>query len=335
MRPLFAAFILAIVPSGLLSAQNQETGGPQIHGTVRAKYEYQPQISSGRFEVRNARISLDGKCTPIVSYKAEIDLSDEGSIKMLDAYARLSPLSSTAVTLGQMRVPFTIDAHRSPHQQYFANRSFIAKQVGNIRDVGLTLAWHSDKGLPVQLEGGAFNGSGLTNQKNYWTSDINYSAKVQLSLLRNTRLVLSLQKAKPDQTRIHLYDIGAYWHTQRWHVEAEYLFKHYARNAFADVHAVDVFICHDIPLRRAFRKISLLGRFDYMSNHSDGTSDENGLLSLTDAARKRITGGITLSLSRPFLSDIRLNFEKYIYRHDAPVKVSEQDKIVLEFMTRF
>ena len=31
---------------------------------------------------------------------------------------------------------FTIDAHRSPHLQYFANRSFIAKQVGNVRDVG-------------------------------------------------------------------------------------------------------------------------------------------------------------------------------------------------------
>lgn len=30
---------------------------------------------------------------------------------------------------------FSIDAHRNPSAQYFANRSFIAKQVGDMRDV--------------------------------------------------------------------------------------------------------------------------------------------------------------------------------------------------------
>ncbi len=51
-------------------------------------------------------------------------------------------------TIGQMRVPFTIDAHRSPHQQYFANRSFIAKQVGNVRDVGFTAGYTNKRWLP-------------------------------------------------------------------------------------------------------------------------------------------------------------------------------------------
>ena len=101
---------------------------PEVHGTIRAKYEYQTGMNAGRFEVRNARVSLTGNILPSVAYKAEIDLSDEGQIKMLDAYARIFPLKGLTVTAGQMRVPFTIDAHRSPHQQYFANRSFIAKQ---------------------------------------------------------------------------------------------------------------------------------------------------------------------------------------------------------------
>ena len=109
---------------------------PVVHGTLRGKYEYQPEEKAGRFQVRTARVSIEGKVAPVVAYKAEIDLSDEGKIKMLDAYTRLSPLKGFDFTIGQMRVPFTIDAHRSPHQQYFANRSFIAKQVGNVRDVG-------------------------------------------------------------------------------------------------------------------------------------------------------------------------------------------------------
>ena len=59
---------------------------PEVHGTIRSKYEYQTQMNAGRFEVRNARLSLTGNILPSVAYKAEIDLSDEGQIKMLDAY---------------------------------------------------------------------------------------------------------------------------------------------------------------------------------------------------------------------------------------------------------
>ena len=125
---------------------------PEIHGTIRGKYEYQTETSESRFEVRNARFSVSGNVHPIVAYKAEIDLSDEGSIKMLDAYARVFPVKDLNFTIGQMRVPFTIDAHRSPHQQYFANRSFIAKQVGNVRDVGLTAGYTNKKGIQQRID---------------------------------------------------------------------------------------------------------------------------------------------------------------------------------------
>ena len=80
---------------------------PEIHGTIRTKFEYQTEMAASRFEVRNARISITGNVLPIVAYKAEIDLSDEGQIKMLDAYARLFPIKDLTVTAGQMRVPFT------------------------------------------------------------------------------------------------------------------------------------------------------------------------------------------------------------------------------------
>ena len=125
---------------------------PEVHGTIRAKYEYQTTMGAGRFEVRNARVSVTGNVLPSVAYKAEIDLSDEGQIKMLDAYARLFPTKGLTVTVGQMRVPFTIDAHRSPHQQYFPNRSFIAKQVGNVRDVGFTVGYTLPTDVPITVE---------------------------------------------------------------------------------------------------------------------------------------------------------------------------------------
>ena len=214
---------------------------PEIHGTIRGKYEYQTETSESRFEVRNARFSVSGNVHPIVAYKAEIDLSDEGSIKMLDAYARVFPVKDLNFTIGQMRVPFTIDAHRSPHQQYFANRSFIAKQVGNVRDVGFTAGYTNKGGFPFILEGGLFNGSGLTNQKE-WHKTLNYSIKAQLLPNKNWNLTLSTQMIKPENVRINMYDAGVYYQNDRFHIEAEYLYKMYGHEAFKDVHAVNSFI---------------------------------------------------------------------------------------------
>lgn len=90
--------------------------------------------------------------------------------------------------------------------------------------------------------------------------------------------------------------------------------------------------------------MSPLVRYDFMSDHSDGkrykTDDDTdeaskGQLIVNDYKRSRITGGVTLSLDKPFLSDIRVNYEKYFYGHDGIPKPSEKDKIVVEFMVHF
>jgi len=328
-------FVFALLTGGL-SASAQ-----QIHGTLRGKYEWQTAEKEGRFEVRTARISVAGDLLERVSYKAEIDLCDEGKIKMLDAYTRIKPLDHVQFTIGQMRVPFTIDAHRSPHQQYFANRSFIAKQVGNVRDVGATIGYTTGWGV---LQAGLFNGSGLTNQKDFWTKSINFSAKAQFFIPGGGSVALSMQKIRPEEVTIMMYDAGAFYHKNGWHLEAEYLLKHYAHGAFQNVHAVDAFVSREIQLseaaqhatRNLVKSVSPLLRYDFMSDHSDGTiHDDTGLLGIDDHQRHRLTGGVTISLGKPFVSDIRLNYEKYFYKDGSLAKTSERDKLVVEVMTRF
>ena len=55
---------------------------PQIHGILRGKYEYEPDLNASRFEVRNARLSVDGNMPLKSSYKLEVDLchQDEGCV---------------------------------------------------------------------------------------------------------------------------------------------------------------------------------------------------------------------------------------------------------------
>ena len=55
MKKLFT--IMAITASMNAAAQFK----PEIHGTIRGKYEYQTEEGEGRFQVRNARFSITGK----------------------------------------------------------------------------------------------------------------------------------------------------------------------------------------------------------------------------------------------------------------------------------
>ena len=307
---------------------------PKISGTLRAKGEYQTRDKEGRFEAHNARVALDGNVTPIVIYRAEVDLSDEGRIRMLDAYAGVLPVTGLTLRIGQMRVPFSIDAHRSPHKQYFANRSFIAKQVGDVRDVGLCASYTLPK-TPLTIEGGLFNGSGLTDQKDYWTKNLNFSAKVQWKPVKMLTLQGSVQKISPTGGTVMLYDGGVSFNHAGVFLEAEYLRKHYKNNAYHAVNALNTMAAYTLPLRRVFDHLRFLTRFDMMDDHSRGALNDEGVLQTDDAARQRLTAGITLGFAKRLAAELRLNYEKYFYDKGAAMKTSERDKVVMEMMIHF
>ena len=328
---------------GYLSAQ---TASPQIHGILRGKYEYQPDLRASRFEVRNARLSANGSLTNYSSYKLEVDLCDESAIKMKDAWVRVNPWNSLRMTIGQQRMPFSIDAHRNPSAQYFANRSFIAKQVGDMRDVGFQTGYdfkNKENRTLLSLDAGVFNGSNLDNQKTAWFKSPGYSARIQYYPIKGLALIPSIQHQQiaNRETYYTSLDFGSYYESNGWHIEAEYLHKFYGRDAFDDCNAVDAMIIYSQKLNNNqsfIEKISYLGRYDWMQDHSSGKNgfaESSKLLQLTDAERHRMTLGATFSLrNAAFPTDIRLNYEKYWYPHGG-AKESEQDKLVCELMIKF
>jgi hypothetical protein len=90
-----------------------------------------------RFEVRNARFGARGDINNYMSYRVELDLSDEGKMKMLDAYVKFTPVENLDFYLGQRKIPFSSDYMRNPAENIFANRSFVAKYINDgLRDIG-------------------------------------------------------------------------------------------------------------------------------------------------------------------------------------------------------
>jgi hypothetical protein len=206
------------------------------------------------------------------------------------------------------------------------------------------LGWKFDTKIPLNIQLGMFNGSGLPEDlQQYWTRSFNYSAKIQAGLLPGMNFVAGYMTTKPDFVRLHLYDVGVTYNVHRWLFEGEYVRKEYG-GEFDGTNSVDAFVSYGLPIRKGvFRKISFLGRYDYLGDHSTGTAANVGTepapvwsLIANDIERHRATAGVTFSLGLPFEADIRLNYEKYFYAPNAsPIGVSDHDKIVIELMAHF
>ncbi len=335
----------------LMALEEKRKYMPKVHGILRGKCEYQPSMDAARFEVRNARLSVSGELPLKSEYKLEVDLCDETSVKMKDAWVGLNPWQTLQLTVGQQRMPFSIDAHRNPSAQYFANRSFIAKQVGDMRDVGFLARYHIINKVErkvIAAEAGIFNGSNLDEQKSAWFKSPGYSARIQIFPLKGLAIIPSVQHQAIAQREASYtsLDLGAYYETKGWHLEAEYLHKSYADGAFSDCNAVDAMVIYQHLVKKTqsyIDRISYQIRYDYMQDHTSGqggfTTDAAGeptnLLALTDAERHRMTLGATFSVRNPYFpTDIRFNYEKYWYPHGG-AKESEQDKLVCELVIKF
>ena len=99
---------------------------------------------------------------------------------------------------------------------------------------------------------------------------------------------------------------------------------------------MDAFVAYRLPVNKGLNAFSFLGRYDYMSDHSKGCKDESGMLTVDDPERHRLTSGVTLSLGKKNQqTDVRLNYEQYFYQKSATASISEQNKIVVEFVAHF
>lgn len=306
---------------------------PTFTGTVRVRCEYLTQENLSAFKVRDLRLGIEGYVAPIMSYNGEVDFSDWGKIVLVNAFIRVTPLKGLNLSIGQQRIPFTIAAHRLPCEQYFVNRPLLAKYAG-IRDIGLNGSYAIPR-IPLTVQASVFNSSGVGEHKIYFTNTYGFAFKLISLLDRYWYLSASTAHQKRGTVWMQNWDIGGYFDNGLWHIEAEYLRKNYRHHAFDPVNAFDFFVFRKFPIeKKMIGAVSGAVRYDYMGNHSNGILDEDGMMTIDFPECHRITAGATLSLASKFQADIRLNYEKYLYK-EAPLSPLDGDRIVLELIAHF
>lgn len=308
---------------------------PELHGTFRGRLEYEPESEMQRFQVRNARLCVSGRVAEPIGYFFQADFCDRGKFKMLDAYGWLAPDSNWKIMVGQTRIPFSIDASRTPHGYLFANRSFICKHTSNFRGVGAKFSY-SPTPVPFYLEAGLFNTATMANH-DVWQSSVSLGAKARYTFADCLAAEIGFESLVPDSIRWNAFDISLSYQQRRWLIEGEYVNKHYTNRAHPTCHAYNLMGQYTLPVKAGiFNRLSFQTRFDGMTAHSDGYRDASGRLCTTQPRRNRLTLGSTLGYVRAkVLCEIRLNYEQYFYPSDVDVADGNNSKLVAELVIRF
>lgn len=149
--------------------------------TGYTQVRYQAMEETGKidgFDIRRARLDIKGNITPYWGYRVQFDLA--GSPKLIDAYIELKLNDYLNFTIGQAKVPFSVENLTSSNKLELIDRSQVVealvargKDVGgnqNGRDIGIqaggTLFKLKDRPI-VDYRLGVYNGSGInTTDKN-------------------------------------------------------------------------------------------------------------------------------------------------------------------------
>lgn len=336
-------FALALVPVSVLAEDAQVRSWkdylPNVHGTFRPRIETEfghDLPAAARFQVRNARLSLDGNIGKTFDYYYNMDFCDQGKIKILDVWARVNFPANVSFQIGQFRMPFGVDPFRAPNNYIFANRSFIGRQMCNVRAVGAKLMYTLPM-APLSIEAGMFNPTPIGDHA-VWNTSFAYAGKVSYTI-GHTKLATGFQSIRPDGIRVNLVDAAVTWTPSvRWTLEAEYMYKHYTHDTHKAAHGWLAWADYHMPIKAwLFNRLSFQGRFDGMTAHSSAVRGTDGLL-MTDApARNRLTVGGTISHfnAKNFFVDVRANYEKYFYHKNQVVAEGDGDKFLVELVFRF
>lgn len=303
----------------------------QASGTFRGRYEVLTDGGESRFEVRNARLRLGATLYDRVYCFAQADLCDRGSMKILDAYARLTLSKSWDVQAGQFLPPFGTEPFRNPSTYLFGNRSFNGKTMTYGRAVGIKAMWH--RGI-WRVEAGAFNPVAASAQTQ-WHRSLGYAAK-GTAKLHNVTVAGSVQTVRPEQTHMTIASGALAWQCGEWLFEGEGMTKGYGHGAHrrAWSWALVGNWCHKVDWDM-INAVSVQGRFDGITAHSSGRGLAGGKLPTDAPGCNRYTGGVTLSrVVGPTHVDLRVNYERAFYRAE-PAPGDYGSRLLAELVVNF
>lgn len=283
---------------------------PQIFSYLKTDFEWNTETGEKRLLLRNARLGVVGKLSPVINYAMEVDLSDEGIFRVLKAYTIYKPYTDDKHQLsfwfGYQKPFFSSEYLRSPMDIFFIRRSLVVNDMtAGIVDVGV-IANYAFKNtiLPFELSLGVMNGMGF---KNLSFSVPNYTGRLRLSPIESINVIAQYYGGHtPAGDNLNMWGFECNYTQASFFIEAEYFHR--------QIEYVDSFMSkksnglliqtyYSFPLKNArlIHYIAPTLRWDILGNDFFAEKLQNA----------RLTAGVNFGIDKTFLkAEFRLNYEK-------------------------
>lgn len=301
----------------------------KFDGVIKAKMEISLDGAGVRFNIRNSRLGIRGDVMQYLSYRVQVDLSNEGKFDVLDIYGDIKPIYGMSIKLGQSAVPFAPGYTTSPENMMFANRAFLAKYfMPSTRDIGLVFGYKFSKQFPFEVEFGFFNGGKINDP--IWTKKPSIAGRIIYGSLDKLRASIKVYKLEQPNVSHLLYGVDAsYFFNNKWLIQGEFNQKFDYENKIFSGYYVQTAYYFYLKNKGVFRYIMPALRWDAMGYNGSGNGWDDV---------QRLTVGVDFGfLKKPFNSVLRLNYENYFINRMVPELQSrpdntDNDKITLELI---
>ncbi len=331
---LLSLFIFGFLFTVSMSAQETDTDSyPNftVDGTLKNKFEYATGTDVSRFTVRNSRIGIKGNINTFSSYRAQVELSDEGKFKVLDLSGTISPVEGLSFTMGQTSIPLFNNYIVSPSEMMFANRAFLGKYFISTRDLGINAKYKFNLGtVPANLEFGLYNGNAINDP--VWKKNMSMGGRVILGNMDGLRFSAKIYDyPNNDSTHFVFYGADLRYEINNFKVETEIMKSDSRTELNNDMLSYYFQSAYRVPVKSRFFDYFLpAARWDAI----DERFDEKGF------DTNRLTVGLGLGFNEEkFSSIIRLDYEWYFINNSMSIfdknDQMDSDKLTLELLFTF
>ncbi len=304
----------------------------KVDGVMKNKFEVASETGKGRFSVRNSRIGVSGLFTSYSSYRAQLELSDNGNFKVLDLYGSIIPVKGLTVSLGQTSIPLFNSYVVSPGSIMFANRTFIGKYFLSTRDIGLHVDYNFNIGIvPVSAEVGLYNGNTINDP--VWRDRLSYGARLELGKMKGLRSTFKFYDyLNTPETHYLFYGADLRYGADAWKVETEIMKRDNKLNPEDKMLSYYLQGAYAFPLNQSwvFKHLIPAVRWDAIDKNMDISGFDVNRLSL----------GIGFGLTKKYFSSIlRFDYEWYMVNNSLDILNSyeemDSDKFTMELLLTF
>lgn len=260
---------------------------PQISGFVNIRYQYNGSDETNSFDLRRARINLQGNIVKPLTYRFQVEFANNP--KILDAYLQWKINDYLNIRAGQYKIPFSLENPYSPTNLEVMDNSLVISGLSGYADVSGISANGRDIGAGVNgsffnRDGysivnyslGVFNGAGINR------SDANRAKDFSGMLSVNPIRALSIAGyhyngrtgAQGETFKRIRMGFGAKYDDGIWLVRSEYIWGKTGDMKSEGAYAVFGYHVH--------RMIQLIAKYDYFKRD----------LADKDTCQHNYTGGV-------------------------------------------